>query len=116
MGFSLIEQVVRVNASFQKAVLAALTGLPDESLNMKFAAPIRTWDHAVPLGNGLLRGLLWGETNRLWRALDRGDLLDQQDQHTVVAVHYINAVTDKDGLFIRFREMIGFQQASAFCG
>ena len=48
-------------------------GLPDESLNVKLA-PIRTWDEAVPLGNGLLGGLLWGETNLLRLSLDRGDL------------------------------------------
>lgn len=50
--------------------------LPDESLNLRLAAPIRTWDEAVPLGNGLLGGLLWGETNLLRLSLDRGDLWD----------------------------------------
>ena len=54
----------------------AAAGLPDESLNVKLTAPIRTWDEAVPLGNGLLGGLLWGETNLLRLSLDRGDLWD----------------------------------------
>lgn len=54
----------------------AAAGPPDESLNVKLAAPIRTWDEAVPLGNGLLGGLLWGETNLLRLSLDRGDLWD----------------------------------------
>ena len=58
------------------AASGAATGLPDESLNVKLAAPIRTWDEAVPLGNGLLGGLLWGETNLLRLSLDRGDLWD----------------------------------------
>ena len=51
-------------------------GLPGESLNVKLTAPIRTWDESVPLGNGLLGGLLWGETNLLRLSLDRGDLWD----------------------------------------
>jgi alpha-L-fucosidase 2 len=54
----------------------AAAGLPDTSLNVKLTAPIRTWDEAVPLGNGLLGGLLWGETNLLRLSLDRGDLWD----------------------------------------
>jgi len=33
------------------------------SLVLVLAAPITTWDEAVPLGNGLLGGLLWGEGN-----------------------------------------------------
>ena len=37
------------------AVSAAAAGLPGESTNVKLAAPIRTWDEAVSLGNGWLR-------------------------------------------------------------
>lgn len=54
----------------------SFASLPDAALNMKLAAPIRTWDEALPLGNGLLGGLLWGETNLLRLSLDRGDLWD----------------------------------------
>ncbi len=50
--------------------------MPDASLNLKLAAPIATWDEAVPLGNGLLGGLLWGEGNLVRLSLDRGDLWD----------------------------------------
>ena len=32
--------------------------LPEASLNLKLKAPIDTWDEAVPLGNGMLGGLL----------------------------------------------------------
>src|ERR1039458_7421212 len=39
----------------------AAASLPDASLNPKLQAPIKTWDEALPLGNGLLGGLLWGE-------------------------------------------------------
>jgi alpha-L-fucosidase 2 len=50
--------------------------VPDRSLNLQLAAPIKTWDEAIALGNGLLGGLLWGENNVLRLSLDRGDLWD----------------------------------------
>ena len=52
--------------------------MPNPSLNPKLQAPITTWDEAVPLGNGLLGGLVWGETNTLRLSLDRGDLWDER--------------------------------------
>jgi alpha-L-fucosidase 2 len=39
-------------------------------------APIEHWDEAVPLGNGLTGGLLWGGGNQINLSLDRGDLWD----------------------------------------
>jgi alpha-L-fucosidase 2 len=50
--------------------------LPAESLNPKLAAPIDTWDEAIPLGNGLMGGLLWGKDQTIRLSLDRGDLWD----------------------------------------
>jgi alpha-L-fucosidase 2 len=50
--------------------------LPAETLNLKLTAPIDTWDEAIPLGNGLLGGLLWGHDNTIRLSLDRGDLWD----------------------------------------
>lgn len=47
-------------------------------MNLKLSAPIKTWDEAVPLGNGLLGGLLWGEGGTLRLSLDRGDLWDER--------------------------------------
>ncbi|MBN2294329.1 MAG: glycoside hydrolase N-terminal domain-containing protein [Pirellulales bacterium] len=44
--------------------------------NLKLTAPIDKWDEAVPLGNGLLGGLLWGGGRNLNLSLDRGDLWD----------------------------------------
>ncbi|MBX3095896.1 MAG: hypothetical protein KF812_03460 [Fimbriimonadaceae bacterium] len=41
---------------------------------MKLEAPIRTWDEGIPLGNGLLGGLLWGGGSSINVSLDRGDL------------------------------------------
>ncbi len=50
--------------------------LPPDALDLVLAAPIARWDEAVPLGNGLLGGLLWGEGDTLRLSLDRGDLWD----------------------------------------
>ncbi len=57
---------------------AALTAAPDASMNQKLTAPIKSWDEAIPLGNGLLGGLLWGEGGTLRLSLDRGDLWDER--------------------------------------
>jgi alpha-L-fucosidase 2 len=54
---------------------AAAAGNP---MYLELAAPIRTWDEAVPLGNGLLGGLLWGEDGTIRLSLDRGDLWDER--------------------------------------
>lgn len=47
-------------------------------MNLELAAPITRWDEAIPLGNGMLGGLLWGEGNTLKLSLDRGDLWDER--------------------------------------
>ncbi|MCI0499199.1 MAG: glycoside hydrolase N-terminal domain-containing protein [Planctomycetales bacterium] len=44
---------------------------------LNLAAPITTWDEAIPLGNGMLGGLLWGKDNAINLSLDRGDLWDE---------------------------------------
>ena len=56
----------------------AAPAFPPESQNLKLSAPIRTWDEALPLGNGLMGGLLWGEDHTLRLSLDRGDLWDER--------------------------------------
>jgi alpha-L-fucosidase 2 len=60
--------------------------LPDPSLNLKLAAPINTWDEAVPLGNGTMGVLLWGEGSTLRFSLDRGDLWDERPSPKHLAV------------------------------
>jgi alpha-L-fucosidase 2 len=45
---------------------------------LTLAAPIDRWDEAIPLGNGLIGGLLWGEGNEIRLSLDRGDLWDER--------------------------------------
>lgn len=46
--------------------------------NLKVTAPITSWDDAIPLGNGMMGGLLWGGKNILRLSLDRGDLWDER--------------------------------------
>src|ERR1700690_892201 len=65
----------------------AAASLPDSSINPKLQAPIKTWDEAIPLGNGLLGGLVWGGDNTLRLSLDRGDLWDERPSKAFVAVH-----------------------------
>jgi alpha-L-fucosidase 2 len=55
-----------------------LPELPKSCYNLILKAPVKTWDEAVPLGNGLLGGLLWGENNTIRLSLDRGDLWDER--------------------------------------
>ena len=44
----------------------------------KITAPITRWDEAVPVGNGLIGGLLWGDGRKLKLSLDRCDLWDER--------------------------------------
>lgn len=57
--------------------------LPGKELNLILAAPIATWDEGLPLGNGLLGGLLWGEGQTLRLSLDRGDLWDERPREGI---------------------------------
>ena len=49
---------------------------PGEPASLELTAPINRWDEAIPLGNGLLGGLLWGQGGKVNLSLDRGDLWD----------------------------------------
>jgi alpha-L-fucosidase 2 len=59
-------------------LVGAAAGVPPREYNLVLEAPITTWDEAVPLGNGLMGGLLWGEGSTLRLSLDRGDLWDER--------------------------------------
>ncbi len=52
--------------------------LPKSCYNLVLQAPVNSWDEAIPLGNGLMGGLLWGENNTIRLSLDRGDLWDER--------------------------------------
>ena len=43
---------------------------------LHFQTPSPTWDEAIPLGNGLLGALVWGDGTPLKISLDRTDLWD----------------------------------------
>ncbi len=82
---------------------------PRASSNLTLAAPITTWDEAIPLGNGVLGGLIWGSGSTINVSLDRADLWDLRP-----AAHYgsngyryadmVRLVREKkeDSLHIRF--------------
>jgi alpha-L-fucosidase 2 len=57
---------------------AARAAAPSADLNLELAAPVNSWDEAVPLGNGLMGELLYGATNHIVLGLDRGDLWDER--------------------------------------
>lgn len=51
----------------------------DASFQLNLQAPIEQWDEAIPLGNGMTGGLLWGADNEIRLSLDRGDLWDLRE-------------------------------------
>jgi len=75
-SFKLILLIFNLGSIF--ATSAQVPGLPDSRYNLLLKPPIATWDEAIPLGNGLMGGLLWGENNTIRLSLDRGDLWDER--------------------------------------
>jgi len=49
---------------------------PPAEHDLDFRTPVATWDEALPLGNGLMGALVWGDGNPLRISLDRSDLWD----------------------------------------
>lgn len=49
---------------------------PKPAHGLRFDKPIKSWDEALPLGNGILGGLVWGDGRPLRISLDRTDLWD----------------------------------------
>ena len=70
--------ILWLNLGFTGAAVAQVPDLPNPSYDLTLTAPISTWDEAIPLGNGLTGGLLWGENNTIKLSLDRGDLWDER--------------------------------------
>lgn len=70
--------ILLVTAVAGKAQKNETVKLPGTAYNLVLDAPIKTWDEAIPLGNGLMGGLLWGENNTIRLSLDRGDLWDER--------------------------------------
>ncbi len=61
---------------FALAALAAGPGLPQPRHGLHFTNAVRVWDEALPLGNGILGALVWGDGQPLKISLDRTDLWD----------------------------------------
>ena len=49
---------------------------PPSAHDLVFGQPVTRWDEALPLGNGLLGALIWGDGQPLRFSLDRADLWD----------------------------------------
>jgi alpha-L-fucosidase 2 len=50
--------------------------LPEAKQGLHFKTPVTVWDEALPLGNGTLGALVWGNGGPLRISLDRSDLWD----------------------------------------
>lgn len=68
------------------AALPAPATPPGPELDLVLEAPIKTWDEAIPLGNGAMGALLWGADGILRLSLDRGDLWDERPSPQYIAV------------------------------
>ena len=51
-------------------------GLPEGKHGLRFTTPATVWDEALPLGNGTMGALIWGDGSPLRISLDRSDLWD----------------------------------------
>ncbi len=83
---SALPLLARVIPGIALLMTLAAGAAPDPSLNIRLTAPIKTWDEAVPLGNGMMGALLWGGDNVLKISLDRGDLWDERPSKAFIKV------------------------------
>lgn len=74
---------------------ARATSAAADPFVLHLTAPIATWDEAVPLGNGLTGGLLWGEGRTLRLSLDRADLWDLRTPEIYLAEDWTYATIQK---------------------
>ena len=58
------------------AACASLHARPETKHGLHYETPAAVWDEAMPLGNGLLGALVWGDGKPLKISLDRTDLWD----------------------------------------
>ena len=96
-------------AGLAVALVATRSGAQAAASDLRLTAPIATWDEAVPLGSGLLGGLLWGGGHHIILSLDRGDLWDQrpaapfgQPGYTWTDLQRLVRDHKEDSLHIRF--------------
>src|ERR1039458_1611239 len=53
-----------------------LPALPTPAHGLHFRTPVTVWDEALPLGNGAMGALVWGDGAPVRISLDRADLWD----------------------------------------
>jgi alpha-L-fucosidase 2 len=53
---------------------ALLLSQPRAEHGIRYGSPALRWDEGLPVGNGLLRALVWGNGNPLRISIDRADL------------------------------------------
>ena len=68
---------------------------PKAISDLQLTAPIDRWDEAIPLGNGLMGGLLWGNGKNLKLSLDRADLWDLRTPETILRKDWTYATVQK---------------------
>lgn len=61
---------------FVASTRAASISLPQPRHGLHFTNAVQVWDEALPLGNGILGALVWGDGQPLRISLDRTDLWD----------------------------------------
>ena len=74
-GFPYVHSVISI-AAIVIGCTFELFGNPLPKHGLQFESPSQTWDEAIPLGNGLLGALVWGDGAPLKISLDRTDLWD----------------------------------------
>lgn len=65
--------------------------IPTRQHDLAIKGAIQRWDEAIPLGNGLIGCLMWGDGNPLKLSLDRGDLWDTRVADEALADDYTYA-------------------------
>ena len=68
---------------------------PADGSDLVLRGPIERWDEAIPLGNGLMGGLLWGGGSNIKLSLDRGDLWDLRTPKPLLADDWTYATIRK---------------------
>ncbi len=64
--------VLRISAFAETIPL----NLPRPTHGLRFDTPVTVWDEALPLGNGVMGALVWGDGRPVKISLDRADLWD----------------------------------------
>jgi alpha-L-fucosidase 2 len=59
-----------------------------ETNNLKFPSLSKTWDEAMPLGNGMVGVLIWEEDHKLRISLDRADVWDLRPMENLNSEKY----------------------------